>query len=118
MIDSTLMLTILPCERVASYDIIFYFSYIFHLYLYFSLIKQLFKTSRLTAKQGKAQLSYILIHFKLLSLERQNHFVLTSLKAATQIFPENMYFILKCTYESTQKIFQCCPFRHILRFGE
>ena len=50
MIDSTLMLTILPCERVEPNDIIFYFSYIFHLYSYFSLIKQLLKTSCLTAK--------------------------------------------------------------------
>ena len=63
MIDSTLMLTILPCEGVGPSDIIIYFSYIFHLYLYFLLIKQLFKTSCLTAERGKEQLSYILIHF-------------------------------------------------------
>ena len=35
MIDSTLMLTILTCERVEPYDIIFYFSCIFHIYPYF-----------------------------------------------------------------------------------
>ena len=49
MIGSTLMLTILPCERVAPYDITF-FPYIAHIYPYFLLSKQVFKTSCLTAK--------------------------------------------------------------------
>ena len=42
MIDSTLMSTILPCERVAPYGIIF-FPYTFHIYPYFLLINQVFK---------------------------------------------------------------------------
>ena len=62
MIDSTLMLTILPCEQVEPYDIIF-FSYTFHIYPYFLLSEQVFKTSCLTAKRGKVQFLYILIYF-------------------------------------------------------
>ena len=61
MIDSTLMLTILPCERVAPYDI--FFPYIVYIFPYFLLSKQVFKTSCLTAKRGKVQLLYILIYF-------------------------------------------------------
>ena len=38
MIDSTLMLTISPCERVEPYGIIFS-PYIFHIYPYFLLSK-------------------------------------------------------------------------------
>ena len=61
------------------------------------------------------------------SLRETNDFVLTSLKAATQIppialevFTQNMFYF-KMSYESSQKIFQCgiyCPFRYILKFSE
>lgn len=75
---------------------------------HFLLIKQLFKTSCLTAKRGKSQLSYLYRYDG-----KTNDFVLTSFKAATRIFPpsvidlykcftQNMYFILKCAYESTK----------------
>ena len=60
--DSTLMLTISPCERLQPKDIIFYFPFIFNIYPYFLLIKQQFQTSCLTAKRGKVQLSYIFVY--------------------------------------------------------
>ena len=47
------------------------------------LIKQLLKTSCLTAKRGKVQLSNILTYFYTFSLGKTNDFVITSLKAAT-----------------------------------
>ena len=62
------------------------------------------------------------------SLRETNDFVLTNLKAATQIPPHSVrsfytkhVFYFKMSYESTQKIFQCCihcPFRYILKFSE
>ena len=56
--------------------------YILHLVIFFA-IKQLFKTSCLTAKRGKVRLSYILTYFYTFSLGKTNDFVTTSLKAAT-----------------------------------
>ena len=63
------------------------------IYPYFLLIKQLFKTNFLPAKRDKVQLLYVLIIHIILysyytfSLRETNDFVLTSLKAATQIPP-------------------------------
>ena len=62
---------------------------------------QLFKTSCLTTKRGELQLSYILTYFYTFSLGKTNDFVLTSLKAATLIFPQALKiffksFTLKC----------------------
>ena len=95
------------------------------IYPYFLLIKQLFKTSCLTTKQGEVQLSYILTYFYTFSLGKTNDFVLTSLKAATLISPPppNVFYTKHVSYfkmsnESTQKIFQCCicgPFCCILK---
>ena len=87
------------------------------IYPYFLLIKQLFKTSCLTTKQGEVQLSYILTYFYTFSLGKTNDFVLTSLKAATLIpppppttlyifykfFTQNMYLTLKCPTNPHQK---------------
>ena len=62
------------------------------------MINQLFKTSCLTAKWGKVQLSNI-IYFQTFSLGKTNDFVLMSLKAATQIFTPSVidkFFYTKC----------------------
>ena len=68
MIDSTLMLTILPCERVAPYGIILYIS---HLPIFFAdeatLQNKLFNSE---ARQSAASI-YSYIFLKLLVLERQ-----------------------------------------------
>ena len=66
-------------------------------------------------------------------LRETNDFVLTSLKVATQIPPpptaleifkyvltQNMFYF-KMSYESTQKVYQCCiycPSRYILKPSE
>ena len=70
MIDSTLMSTILPCERVAPYGIIF-FPYTFHIYPYFCwLTKSSNKLFDSEARQSAASI-YSYIFLKLLVLERQ-----------------------------------------------
>ena len=145
MIDSTWMSTILRCERVISptwkdgvmnmtalWCHFLFILYILHLAI-FLLIKQLFKTGFLTTKRGKVQLSDILTYFYTFSLGKTNDFVLTSFKVATLIFSPSIIdffisfftkkrvFYFKMSYESTQKIFQCCiccSFCFILKFSE
>ena len=94
--------------------------YLLHLAIFFLLIKQLFKTSCLTAKRGKVRLSYTLTYFYTFSLGKTNDFVITSLKAATQIPPPsppsvidffnkffytNMYLTLNCPTNPHKRYF-------------
>ena len=86
------------------------------IYPYFLLVKQLFKRSCLTTKQGEEQLSYILTYFYTFSLGKTNDFVLTSLKAATLISPPpppTLYIFYK---SFTQNMCICGPFCYILKF--
>ena len=128
MIDSTLMLTILPCERVISHEgrdgVInigalwhhFLFSlYILHLAIFFA-IKQLFKTSCLTVKRGKVRLSYILTYFYTSSLGKTNDFVITSLKAATYPSVIDIFFI-SFLHKTCILFCICFPFCYILKFS-
>ena len=94
MIDSTLMSTILPCERVAPYGIIF-FPYTFHIYPYFLLINQVFKQAVWQRSEAKCSFYIFLYIFKTFSLGKVNDFVLTSLKAANQTFPPSVIFFFK-----------------------
>ena len=133
MIDSTLMLTILPCERVISptgrngvMDIgalwhhLLFSLYILHSAIFFA-IKQLFKTGCLRRKRVKGRLSYILTYFYTFSLGKTNDFVITSIKTATLIPPPPPsvidFFISFFLHKTCILFCICCPFCYILEFS-
>ena len=120
MIDSTLMLTILPCERLQPLDIIFYFPFFLNIYSYSLQIKQHFKTSCLTAKRGKVQLSYIFVYvyiyfFKLLVLERQTILYWRIWKLQPKFSPQ-CYIFIQAFYTDHVFYFKMCFRIHIKIF--
>ena len=111
-----------------TYDIIFYFPYIFYIKPYFCWLINSFKQAVWQRSEAKCSF-HIFLH---IFIGKTNDFLLTSLKAATlispppqhyrffyQFFTQNMYFILKYPTNPHKKIFQCCiccPFCYLLKF--